>query len=769
MIPGSLEGKQFGAYTIQGEIARGGQGVVLRARHEPTGREVALKILGDPSPARRKRFLQEARVLARLEHPGLIGVHDCGEQGGMAYMALELVDGQDLAARVGAQGVPDFEWTRRVVAEVADTLHYCHAAGVVHRDVKPANVLIERGTERTLVVDFGMVRRDPEKMGMTSLDEGTVFSRTGELKGTPAFMAPEQVNSGKFGEVSARTDVYALGGLLYFLLSGSQPFAADQLATLLVQILGADPESPAARNPAVPAPLAELALRALAKRQEDRPPSAAAFAAALRAAGPAAPAARSGRPKAAALAVSLALNLGLAAAVAAALARATPAAAPAPSWEAAVEAARQGPLPPERLEALRPAAVDQPWARWLPLLSAQSALDRGDHQAAAARLRELPPSPERALLLAEVAARAGDPAAAFERLGEADGAALPWGREPLAERWGRLVEALALAERTDLAARAALRAGADLPRAEALRWVGRAFQLDPREAAVHGEVHGPALLEAAAAILAGGAADPARISDARRYLVWYRHVLPAAPIPRETLDALFALGESPVFAVRAAAFPGCGYWWQEFAELRALLTTPLTRRDRERMDSSTSAATFPQPWKRWIAERAQQQRAWQRRAMIRTYLLWRPDFPFLWTDLGKLEVDAGRPGWAERACEAAIEQEPALPFVWFRLGYVLQHRGKLRESAAALERGLDAAGSARDAWVQWGAMWLADTHLLTGRPQAALDALSLVGETWMGGRPLYWSRREDALRELGRAAEADAAAERVRVLSSQAD
>ena len=135
----------FHTYTVFGEIARGGQGVVLQARH-PSGAPIALKLLTDSSREAAKRFKQEARVLAQLNHPNLLRVYDYGVHEGTPYFALEYVQGADLKAFVESHGIPPFNWTAGVIAILGHTLEYCHGLGVIHRDLKPANVLIEDGT-----------------------------------------------------------------------------------------------------------------------------------------------------------------------------------------------------------------------------------------------------------------------------------------------------------------------------------------------------------------------------------------------------------------------------------------------------------------------------------------------------------------------------------------------------------------------------------------------------------------------------------------------
>ena len=275
--------KAFGPYEILGEIARGGQGVVLRARHRELGHLVALKLLTGGAAVQHKRFRQEAKVLARLRHPHLARVTDLGERSGTPFLAMDLVEGADLASRVANSGPPPLAWSARIMALIGYTLHYCHQQGIVHRDLKPANVLIEAESERPVLVDFGLAQRDAERMALGSLDQGPL-SLTGELKGTPSFMAPEQASPERYGPVSPATDVYALGATLYFLLTGRPPFWGEGMVQTLRQVIAEPPPDPRQIVPGLPPALAQLCLRSLAKDPRQRPSDAAAAARELAAA-----------------------------------------------------------------------------------------------------------------------------------------------------------------------------------------------------------------------------------------------------------------------------------------------------------------------------------------------------------------------------------------------------------------------------------------------------------------------------------------------------
>jgi serine/threonine protein kinase len=206
-------GSRFGPYVVLEVLAQGGQGIVFKARHSEVAKVVALKVLLEPDPPGRARFRQEAQVLANLRHPNLPVVSSLGEERGRPYVALEYVEGQDLKSVIRSRGVPDFAWTVSALAAVARTVHYCHEQGVVHRDLKPANILVEAGTERPVLVDFGLLKRDPAHFGQhLSVDALSRLSATGEFKGTPGFMAPEQADPSLFGgRLRARRDALLLG------------------------------------------------------------------------------------------------------------------------------------------------------------------------------------------------------------------------------------------------------------------------------------------------------------------------------------------------------------------------------------------------------------------------------------------------------------------------------------------------------------------------------------------------------------------------------
>jgi serine/threonine protein kinase len=249
-------------------------GEVWRGLDERLGRPVAVKILTAPAGADARltsRFRREAEIMARLRHPGIVVVHDAGEDGHLLFLVMELLDGEDLSAvlKRHPRGLP-VERARRLTAGIADALHAAHQQGVVHRDVKPANVMARPG-DLVTVMDFGIARYADQVTQLTG----------SAILGTPAYMAPEQFEQAH--EPTPRTDLYALGGVLFALLTGRTPFNGDSLHALIREIVLTDPPRPRDVRPDVPGDLDELVHALLAKDPRDRPPDARTVAERLRA------------------------------------------------------------------------------------------------------------------------------------------------------------------------------------------------------------------------------------------------------------------------------------------------------------------------------------------------------------------------------------------------------------------------------------------------------------------------------------------------------
>jgi tetratricopeptide (TPR) repeat protein len=268
-----------GRFAIEREVGRGGVGIVYRARDEVTGQDVALKVIAVPGvdAGEEARFRREGRVLAGLSHPGIVRVVAFGQlDDGQPYIAMEWLDGEDLAQRQRRSPL-SLEECIRAAAEVADALAAAHAAGIVHRDVKPSNVFLlgsgprERPEDfRVKLVDFGVAAAEDAKL-----------TRTGAIVGTPAYMAPEQARGD--GEVDARADVYALGATLFEMIAGRPPHVGPTPIAILARLV----TTPAPRLtevlPDVPAALDEAVARMLATAPAERPGSAAEVATMLRA------------------------------------------------------------------------------------------------------------------------------------------------------------------------------------------------------------------------------------------------------------------------------------------------------------------------------------------------------------------------------------------------------------------------------------------------------------------------------------------------------
>ncbi|MBX3472298.1 MAG: serine/threonine protein kinase, partial [Planctomycetes bacterium] len=281
---------------VTGELGRGGMGRVLRARDPAIGREVAKKVLLDPteaSPDARARFLHEARVTGQLEHPGIVPVYEVGqERSGEPYFVMKLVRGRSLAAVLEAtRADPTHDGGRlpvllRQFLKVCEAVAYAHARGVLHRDLKPANVMVGDFGE-VLVLDWGLarVRGQPDAAGgvgrLPAPGADHAQTQDGELLGTPDYMPPEQAE-GRRDAVDERSDVYALGAILFELLTLRPPFVGTTQIHLLKQVLMDAPPDPRAVAPAgraVPRELAAVALKALARDPAQRYAGAADLAA----------------------------------------------------------------------------------------------------------------------------------------------------------------------------------------------------------------------------------------------------------------------------------------------------------------------------------------------------------------------------------------------------------------------------------------------------------------------------------------------------------
>jgi serine/threonine-protein kinase len=264
---------QIPGYEVEAALGRGGMGIVFRARHLRLDRLVAVKMMlaGAYAGSREKdRFQREAVVVAGLRHPNIVQVHDVGEHAGRPYFTLELIDGGNLAHKLAGTPQPARR-AAELVATLAGAVQLAHASGIIHRDLKPSNILLTSdGTPK--VTDFGLARQ---------VGDGASLTQTGVAVGTPSYMAPEQAR-GRPGAVGPAVDVYALGAILYELLTGRPPFRAATAAETVQQVISQEPAPPSRLNDQVPRDLETVCLKCLAKEPGRRYASAAALADDLR-------------------------------------------------------------------------------------------------------------------------------------------------------------------------------------------------------------------------------------------------------------------------------------------------------------------------------------------------------------------------------------------------------------------------------------------------------------------------------------------------------
>jgi serine/threonine-protein kinase len=265
------------SFTLEGEIGRGGMGVVYHARDERLKRKVAVKVLPPELAFReeiRIRFLREAETAARLSHPHIVPIHSVGEgPEGLVYFVMAYVDGESLGARLKRRGRLPPEEARRVLMETADALGAGHALGIVHRDVKPDNILLEGSRGRTVLTDFGIAK------ALTSSTGPGTLTATGVAIGTPHYMSPEQAAGDR--EIDGRSDIYSLGVVGYQMLTGELPFSAPTVPGLLLKQITEQAPYLKDKAPTCPDDLASCVMRSLEKEPEARWPTADALRRAL--------------------------------------------------------------------------------------------------------------------------------------------------------------------------------------------------------------------------------------------------------------------------------------------------------------------------------------------------------------------------------------------------------------------------------------------------------------------------------------------------------
>ncbi|MGB0596238.1 MAG: serine/threonine protein kinase [Rubripirellula sp.] len=262
---GLAPGTVIGDHELMGEIARGGMGVVYKARHIQLNRIVAFKvILGGQfaSEDAMERFRTEAKATAQIDHPGIVPIYEIGKHDGQPYFTMGFVDGESLQERIDRDPLPPKE-AANIVLAVAKAIHFAHQYGVIHRDLKPANILIDSSGEPR-VTDFGLAKQ---------VDETLAITKTGAVMGTPAYMPPEQA-IGKTNAIDCRSDVYGLGAVLYAMLAGRPPFTGASTTDVLLQVIDADPISPQQMNRKIDRDLSTICMKCLQKEKYQRYDSA---------------------------------------------------------------------------------------------------------------------------------------------------------------------------------------------------------------------------------------------------------------------------------------------------------------------------------------------------------------------------------------------------------------------------------------------------------------------------------------------------------------
>ena len=262
-------------FDVESELGRGGMGIVYRARDRRLKREVAVKVLPPELAFRgeiKSRFLREAETAAQLNQPNIVPIYAVDEREGLVFFVMACVDGTTVGKRLHDEGALPVDDARRIMRQVSDALAYAHARGVIHRDIKPDNILLDRESKRAMVTDFGIAR---------AMQEGadSRLTATGMAIGTPAFMSPEQA-AGEH-EIDGRSDLYSLGVVGYQMLTGQLPFRAGSTASMLMKQITERPAPVQQLRPDVPPDLAAIVMTLLEKEPANRFPSASALSAAL--------------------------------------------------------------------------------------------------------------------------------------------------------------------------------------------------------------------------------------------------------------------------------------------------------------------------------------------------------------------------------------------------------------------------------------------------------------------------------------------------------
>lgn len=286
-VSGSTLPTSIDKYDVIDELGRGGMGVVYRAVDVKLKREVALKVIlaGEHSSASmRTRFQREAETIARLQHPGIVQIYEVGQADSQPYLALELVPGAALCDLTLRQAQP-IRWAAKMVVQLAQAVHFAHQQSIIHRDLKPGNILVVLDDEvadissgvtnqsddpvpTAKITDFGLAKQ---------LDSDDQMTKTGHTLGTPAYMSPEQA-AGNISDIGPAADIYALGAILYELLTGKVPIEGPDTVSTLIAVIETDPDSPREHRDEIPRDLETICMKCLMKDPEDRYETAAELA-----------------------------------------------------------------------------------------------------------------------------------------------------------------------------------------------------------------------------------------------------------------------------------------------------------------------------------------------------------------------------------------------------------------------------------------------------------------------------------------------------------
>jgi len=262
----------LGNYVLQDQIGTGGMGIVYKAQHRRMKRDVAIKVLSSNAMKAAnvvKRFLREAEAAAKLNHPNIVAAYDADEINGIPFLAMEFVDGSDLAVHIKDKGPMEFEKALDCILQAARGLEHAHSQGIVHRDIKPANLLLDvHGTIK--ILDMGLARFH-EGGSSIPMAEAGALTQAGSIVGTVDYMSPEQAVDSRQADHSS--DIYSLGATLYFLLTGRPMFESESLMSRLLEHRDSPPPSLCASRPDIPPQIDTIFHRMVAKKKEDRHPS----------------------------------------------------------------------------------------------------------------------------------------------------------------------------------------------------------------------------------------------------------------------------------------------------------------------------------------------------------------------------------------------------------------------------------------------------------------------------------------------------------------